>query len=77
MFCGSTILVCIVLISVFRLGKFLEQYNSVLLFETIAVEAFGFAWLTKGEAIFKDEKIPDTPRLPEAERASSVGSARA
>ena len=33
----------------------LEAYDPVFWLETIAVVAFGISWLTKGEAILRDE----------------------
>jgi O-antigen/teichoic acid export membrane protein len=36
-------------------GTFYEENNLTFWMETLAVEAFGFAWFVKGEAILKDE----------------------
>ena len=33
-----------------------QQYCVTYWMETIAVEAFGFSWLVKGEALFEDNK---------------------
>lgn len=56
---GVTILACLALIVV--LGYFLDAHTSswypTLWLESLAVMAFGVAWLTKGEAILAD--IPD------------------
>jgi hypothetical protein len=59
--CGYLMLICILLIAVyFRLpgaaASFLATYNPVFWLETIAVIAFGISWLTKGEAILKDQE---------------------
>ena len=37
-------------------GRFLQHVNMLLIFETVCLLAFGVAWLTKGEAILKDEE---------------------
>ena len=52
--------ICIVLIAICLLlpngmTSFLEKYNPIYWLETIAVLAFGISWLTKSEAILKDE----------------------
>lgn len=65
--CGYTILVCIALIAVVnnvaQLAKLLASFAPVFCLESLAVFAFGFAWLTKGEAILADEK-PKRPPQP-------------
>lgn len=58
--CGYIMGICIVLIAVYlllpkELVSFLEKYKPIYLLETIAVLTFGVSWLTKGEAILKDE----------------------
>ena len=59
-FCGSAILVAIALIVVVtrvpdRAAAAVKTLNPVFWLESIAVVAFGVSWLTKGEAILKDE----------------------
>jgi len=58
--CGQTILLCIILIVVFgllpeSLRSSLQALKPVFWLEAIAVVVFGISWLTKGEAILKDE----------------------
>jgi hypothetical protein len=56
--CGYTILVCIVLIAVVKLssaGALVRQLAPVFWLESVAIVAFGVSWLTKGEAILKDQ----------------------
>ena len=58
--CGYIMAICILLIAVyFRLpeadASFLKSCHPVFWLETIAVVAFGISWLTKGEAILKDQ----------------------
>ncbi|MEE8154047.1 MAG: hypothetical protein V3T53_03690 [Phycisphaerales bacterium] len=58
--CGYTMAICILLIGVYFLlpgsiATSLEGYNPVFWLESLAVVAFGFSWLTKGEALLKDE----------------------
>ena len=59
--CGYIMAICILLIAVyFRLpeadASFLKSCHPVFWLETIAVVAFGISWLTKGEAILKDQE---------------------
>ena len=58
-FCGYTILLCIVLLLVYfnvrSLRVALKEYHPIFVLETIALWAFGFSWLTKGEGILKDK----------------------
>jgi hypothetical protein len=57
--CGWTIVGCMVTMVSLHIPAFaslVEHINMLLIFESIALEAFGIAWLTKGEAILKDEK---------------------
>jgi hypothetical protein len=59
--CGWTILACIGLIGIAALPPIrplVEPLNPRFWLESVAVLAFGFAWLTKGEAILKDEEAP-------------------
>jgi hypothetical protein len=57
--CGYTILLCILFLCVYfnikELRVALKDYKPVFVMETIALWAFGFSWLTKGEAILKDK----------------------
>jgi hypothetical protein len=58
-FCGWTIAACILLIAaaiVFPI-KALEAVHPVFWLESIAITVFGFAWLTKGETILKDQTV--------------------
>ncbi len=56
--CGVIIIVCILLIGLFLKVKYIEAmfepYYPVIMLETIALWAFGFSWLVKGETILKD-----------------------
>jgi hypothetical protein len=59
--CGIIMLVSIILIGLyfFVLKKFitgLEGIHPVFWLETIALWAFGFSWLTKGEVLWKDNR---------------------
>ena len=57
--CGTIIVACIVLIAVVHLpaiAKPAAPLKPVFWLEAMAVMTFGVAWLTKGEAILKDEK---------------------
>jgi len=57
--CGTIIVACIALIAVVHLpsiGKLAAPLSPVFWLESIAVMTFGVAWLTKGEAILKDEE---------------------
>lgn len=56
--CGYTILVCLALIMVVAFlsnDSPVKRLDPVFWFEAAAVVAFGVSWLTKGEAILKDE----------------------
>jgi succinate dehydrogenase/fumarate reductase cytochrome b subunit len=57
--CGYTILLCIIFLCVYfnvkGLRVALQDYKPVFAMETIALWAFGFSWLTKGDAILKDK----------------------
>ncbi len=54
--CGLVILACLISIAIYHTISFAENSKSSFVFwaETIALVAFGFSWLTKGEAIFPD-----------------------
>jgi len=58
--CGYAMAVCILLIAIYFIllneeASPLKEYDPVFWLETIAIVAFGISWLTKGEAILKDE----------------------
>ena len=63
--CGYAMAVCVLLIAIYFIvlrvmhvneaTSALNGYHLVFWLETIAIEAFGISWLTKGEAILKDE----------------------
>ncbi len=58
--CGYTMLIALALILIYSIAPDsavarLEKYHPVFWFESIAIEAFGIAWMTKGEAVLKDE----------------------
>ncbi len=55
---GYIMIACIVLIAVYYFlpdGNVFEPFQPVFWLEAIAIVAFGVAWITKGEAILKDE----------------------
>jgi Mn2+/Fe2+ NRAMP family transporter len=58
--CGWVIVVCIVAISLVSfidpLYEMLKPYKPTFVLETVALLAFGFSWLVKGETFFKDKK---------------------
>jgi hypothetical protein len=53
--CGYTMLAAIAAIAVIKLLHLDESLNPVFGLEATTVVAFGVSWLTKGEAILKDE----------------------
>ena len=58
--CGYTMSLCILLIAVYSLlpdgvASAVSACHPVFWLEAVAVAAFGISWLTKGEAILKDE----------------------
>ena len=58
--CGYTMIACILLMFVYNLlphpaALALKGLNPIYWLEAIAIVAFGVSWLTKGEAILKDE----------------------
>jgi uncharacterized membrane protein YobD (UPF0266 family) len=58
--CGITMFVCIVLIFIYKVlpdsfSFVFAPYKPVYWLEALAVFSFGISWLTKGEAIMKDE----------------------
>jgi len=57
--CGVVMVVCLLILAVYfiyraKTGHDLRPYPVVYIFETVAVEAFGFSWLVKGEALWPD-----------------------
>lgn len=56
--CGYTIIACLVLLAIyFAVPAFntkFSVYSPVLIFETLALWAFGLSWVVKGEFILKD-----------------------
>jgi len=59
--CGYVILACIALIAVFFLffeDSALKEYRPVFWLESIALWAFGWSWLVKGETLWKDDPPP-------------------
>ena len=56
--CGIAIVACLVSIGIFSsiLGDFYYHLKLTFWFEALALWAFGFSWLTKGEAILSDEE---------------------
>ncbi len=57
--CGGIMLGCIVLLlinAVFLRDTAIKNLDPVFWLETLAIVAFGFSWLTKGEALWKDQE---------------------
>jgi hypothetical protein len=67
--CGWIIITCIAFIAIFKSSGFLANLKPTLFLESIAILAFGFAWLTKGEAILKDEEPKPVPEQVAATHA--------
>ncbi len=58
--CGYTMLAALALILLYSMAPDsiaagMKRFQPVFWFEAIAIEAFGVAWMTKGEAILQDE----------------------
>jgi hypothetical protein len=56
--CGITIVACVLLIPLINIlpgNTWLQPLHPVFWLESLALWAFGFAWLVKGETILKDE----------------------
>jgi len=81
--CGIVMLVCILFSAGYAilayssilpsaLVKLVTNYHPLLWFEWLAIWAFGFSWLTKGQAILKDEAQP----LKEAQTKSNQPAQR-
>jgi|WetSurMetagenome_2_1015567.scaffolds.fasta_scaffold42755_3 hypothetical protein len=57
--CGIVMIVaivCIILYTFFFRKTILAKYYPVLIFESIALFAFGISWLVKGHTLFKDKR---------------------
>ena len=58
--CGGVMIACILLMGIYHLAggndTALADLNPIYWLEAIAIVAFGISWLTKGEAILKDEE---------------------
>lgn len=58
--CGVIIILCILLILLYSvipsLHDTFKMYKPIFWLEFLALEAFGFSWLTKGEALLPDKK---------------------
>jgi Ca2+/Na+ antiporter len=62
--CGIIMIVCIIVIALGSFGLFGEvtgNYKLVFWFETIALIAFGFSWITKGELLWADVNNSGSP----------------
>jgi hypothetical protein len=74
--CGYSILACIALIAILKFmpdDSPVNNLNPVFWLESIAVAAFGLAWLTKGELILADQNLPDlVDARAEIHQASNV-----
>ncbi len=58
--CGYIMIACIVLIGVYsfflqKAVPLLAAYHPIFWLEAVAIVAFGISWLTKGEALLKDQ----------------------
>ena len=58
--CGIIMMTCIVLMAIYNMvptapPSALGTYRPIFVLETVAILAFGFSWLIKGETFFKDE----------------------
>ncbi len=64
--CGEVIIVCnlvMVAVTYFPIGRLLDPVRPLLLAESLALAAFGVAWLTKGEVFLKDRHHDQMPFL--------------
>lgn len=56
-FCGIVMLGCLVMLALGFSGiRVVKSENFIFIFETIAIEAFGLAWIVKGETLLQDGK---------------------
>ena len=67
--CGAIMILSMVVMTSLHIpavGRFFQHVNMLLIFETVCLLAFGVAWLTKGEALLKDEEQPQggSPAVP-------------
>jgi len=65
--CGYAIVLCVVLIGIVAIPaikNLVEQLHPVFWLESIAILAFGFSWLIKGDTILKDRKSGRKSDLP-------------
>jgi hypothetical protein len=66
--CGSVIALCVVLVPIESLviGAPIQKFHPLFWLEAVAVIAFGFSWLVKGETILKDKShvVLQDKRLP-------------
>jgi hypothetical protein len=53
----------IVLFKTWKGDEWVSSHHLILIFETIAIEAFGWSWWVKGEAILKDHQSDDPGEL--------------
>ena len=56
--CGGIILACVLLIGLYKSALTASQvalWDPVFWLETLALEAFGFSWLVKGETLWRDQ----------------------
>lgn len=64
--CGYLMGVCITLMVIYTIltinqPSLYKEFHPLYWLETIAIVSFGFSWLTKGEAILKDQVTPGIP----------------
>lgn len=60
--CGIIMIACIICIPLsfaFLTQEQLSSYNPVFWFESLALSAFGYSWLIKGQLFWKDVKSPE------------------
>jgi drug/metabolite transporter (DMT)-like permease len=56
--CGILMMICVACIALYTIPtihRLISFLKPILLFETVALLAFGFSWLTKGEFLLKDQ----------------------
>ena len=71
--CGIVILLCVALVPVesFVIGAAIARYEPLFWLESVAIWAFGVAWLVKGQLVLKDKPLPPAPEPePEPELAT-------
>lgn len=83
--CGTIMGVCVALMIIYTLltinqPSLYREFHPLYWLETIAIVSFGFSWLTKGEAILKDQPAPAmsvidaAPLIPATSLKPSQGS---